>query len=80
MGKSREEKAFDKMSDIFADERLNVVQLGYLSALGFTPNMISKVKGWLHWHDHIGERVEVRDDGGMEYIDGEYLQYIKRHI
>lgn len=65
------------MADIFADERLNVVQLGYLSALGFTPTMISKVKGWLHWHDQISETVELKDDGGMAFIDGEYLEYIR---
>jgi len=77
MAQSREEKAYSKMADIFADERLNVVQLGYLSALGFTPTMISKVKGWLHWHDQISETVELKDDGGMAFIDGEYLEYIR---
>jgi hypothetical protein len=75
---SREEKAATKMADIFADDRLNVVQLGYHTGMEFTPNIINKLKGWLHWHDHISERVQLRDDGGMDYIDGEYLDYIKR--
>ena len=79
MSQSREESAYNKMADLFADERLNVVQLGYLSALGFTPNMISRVKGWLHWHDKVSESVSITDDGGMEFIDGEYLNYIKRN-
>ena len=79
MSQSREDKAYNKMSDLFADERLNVVQLGYLSAIGFTPTMISRVKGWLHWHDKISESIEIQDDGGMSFIDGEYLEYIRRN-
>ena len=79
MAQSKEEKAYNKIADIFADERLNVVQLGYLTALGFTPTMISRVKGWLHWHDTISESVDFNDDGGLSFIDGEYLEYIKRN-
>lgn len=79
MPQSREEKAANKIADIFADERLNVVQLGYDTSLTFTPNIINKIKGWLHWHDKIAESVHLRDDGGMDFIDGEYLEYIKTH-
>lgn len=79
MSQSREDKAFNKMADIFADERLNVVQLGYLSSLGFTPTMISRVKGWLLWHDKVSESISINDDGGMSFIDGEYLEYIRRN-
>lgn len=78
MPQGREEKAANKIADIFADERLNVVQLGYHSSLTFTPNIIEKIKGWLHWHEQVSESIDVRDDGGMDYIDGEYLKYIKR--
>jgi hypothetical protein len=79
VAQSREEKTYNKMSDLFADERLNVVQLGYLSALGFTPTMMSRIKGWIHWHDQISESVHIRDDGSMSFIDGEYLEYIRRN-
>lgn len=75
---SREEKGANKIADIFADDRLNVVQLAYYTSLGFTPNIVEKIRGWLHWHDHISERIEVRNDGGVDYIDGEYLDYIKK--
>lgn len=75
---SREERGADKIADVFADERLNVVQLGYHTSLGFTPHIMEKIRGWLHWHDHISERIGVTDDGGQEFIDGEYLDYIKR--
>lgn len=78
MPQGREERAANRIADIFADERLNVVQLGYHSSLTFTPNLIEKIKGWLHWHEQVSESIEVRDDGGMNYIDGDYLQYIKR--
>lgn len=78
MSQSREESGAKKIADVFADERLNVVQLGYHSSLTFTPNIIEKIKGWIHWHEQISESIEVRDDGGMNYIDGDYLQYIKR--
>ena len=75
---SREESAAKKMGDIFADERLNVVQLGYLTSMYWTPGMMNRFMGWLHWHNDIAEKVNLRDDGGMDYIDGEYLEYIKR--
>lgn len=78
MPQSREESSAKKIADIFADERLNVVQLGYHSSLTFTPNIIEKIKGWIHWHEQVSENIEVRDDGGINYIDGDYLQYIKR--
>lgn len=79
MAQTPEERAFKKIADIFADERLNVVQLGYFSATGFTPSMIERVKGWLHWHDQIADSIELRDDGGYSYLDGEYLKYIDRN-
>lgn len=76
---SREESGAKKIADIFADERLNVVQLGYHTSLGFTPTIMEKIRGWIHWHDNISESIEVRNDGGMDFIDGEYLEYIKRN-
>lgn len=79
MAQSREEKAANKIADIFADERLNVVQLAYHTGMLMTPNMANRLKGWLHWHEQVGESVQLRDDGGMDFIDGEYLKYIKRH-
>jgi hypothetical protein len=75
---TRDERAANKLGDVFSDERLNVVQLGHLTATTFTPSMANRLLGWLHWHNHIAERVELRDDGGVGYIDGEYLEYIKR--
>lgn len=75
---SREESASKKMADIFADERLNVVQLGYHTSLEWTPKMVERLLGWLHWHNQISESVEIRNDGGTDFIDGEYLEYIKR--
>lgn len=76
MPKSREEKASEKLGDIFADERLNVVQLGYCTVLSFTPAMIERLKGWIQWHDKIADSINIRDDGGIEYLDSEYLKYI----
>lgn len=76
---SREDKAFNKLADTFSDDRLNVVQLGYLTSTGLTKGAIERLRGWLHWHDHISENVHIRDDGGMEFIDGEYLECIKRN-
>lgn len=76
---SREESAAKKIADIFADERLNVVQLAYYTSLTFTPNMFERLLGWLHWHKDISEKVEIRDDGGMNFIEGDYLDYIKRN-
>ena len=75
---TREEKASDKLGDIFADERINVVQLGNLTATSFTPSMMNRFLGWLHWHNHIAERVNLRDDGGREYIDGEYIELLRK--
>lgn len=75
---SREESGANKIADIFSDDRLNVVQLAYHTSLGFTPRTVEKIRGWLHWHDHISERIQVTNEGGTEFIDGEYLEYIKR--
>lgn len=66
------------MGDIFSDERLNVVQLGYLTALSWTPSMVERMKGWILWHDKMSENVGFNDEGGMYFVDGEYLEYIKR--
>jgi hypothetical protein len=78
MAQSREEKAANKIADIFADERLNVVQLGYHTGLILTPSIMNRLRGWLIWHDQVAESVHLRDDGGTDFIDGEYLKYIKR--
>jgi hypothetical protein len=75
---SREDKAANKMGDIFADSRLNVVQLAYLTSLTWTPDMFNRFMGWLHWHNDLAEKVQLRSDGGIDYIDGEYLDYIKK--
>lgn len=77
---SREESAAKKLADIFADERLNVVQLAYYTSFTFTPKMFERLLGWLHWHRDISEKINVRDDGGIEYIQGEYLDYIRKQI
>lgn len=75
---SREESAAKKLADIFADERLNVVQLAYHTYTHFTPKMFERLLGFVHWHRTVNENVQIRDDGGMDFIDGEYLEYIKR--
>jgi hypothetical protein len=75
---SREEKAANKLADIFADERLNVVQLAYHTNATFTQTMFERLLGFIHWHKHINEMVQIRDDGGTDFIDGDYLNYIKR--
>lgn len=78
MAETREEKAYKKIADTFSDDRLNVVQLGYHTSTGLTKGALERLRGWLHWHDHISERARINDEGGMEFIDGEYLEYIKR--
>ena len=75
---SREEAAAKKLADIFADERLNVIQLAYHTNVGFTHTMFERLLGFVHWHKHINENVQIRDDGGMDFIDGDYLEHIKR--
>lgn len=75
---SKEESAAKKLADIFADERLNVVQLAYHTHAHFTPNMFERLLGFIHWHKTVNDNVKVRDDGGIDFIDGEYLEYIKR--
>lgn len=74
---SKEESAANRLADIFADERLNVVQLAYHTNNKFTPRMFERLLGFIHWHKTVSENVQVRDDGGRDFIDGEYLQYIK---
>ena len=76
---SREERAAEKMGDIFADERLNVVQLGYLTSMYWTQGMMDRFMGWFHWHNEIAKSVNLRDDGGVDFIQGDYLEFIRRN-
>lgn len=75
---SREESAAKKLADIFADERLNVVQLAYHTSFLFTASMWERLLGFVHWHREVSENIIQRDDGGFDYIHGEYLKYIKK--
>lgn len=75
---ANEDSAAKKLADIFADERLNVIQLAYHTHNYFTPTMFERLLGFIHWHRQVGENVHIRDDGGIDFIDGEYLNYIKR--
>lgn len=75
---SREAAAAKKLADIFADERLNIVQLAYHTHSQFTHGMFERLLGYIHWHKTVNDNVQVRDDGGTDFIDGDYLNYIKR--
>ena len=45
-------KHANKLADVFADERVNLLELAQLTALMFTPSMTEKLHKFLRWHTH----------------------------
>lgn len=45
-------KHTNKLSDVFADERVNVLELAQQTALVFTPSMNARLHQFLRWHSH----------------------------
>ena len=41
------------LADVFADERLNIIDLAHETSLLFTPSMTAKLHRFLRWHSHI---------------------------
>jgi hypothetical protein len=45
-------KQANKLSDVFADERVNILELAQQTALIFTPSMTARLHQFLRWHTH----------------------------
>jgi hypothetical protein len=45
-------KQANKLSDVFADERVNILELAQQTALVFTPSMTARLHQFLRWHTH----------------------------
>jgi hypothetical protein len=61
-------KNANKIADVFADERVNLLHLAQQTALLFTPQMTAKMHQFLRWHSHAvnGRLDETRPEISLD--------------
>lgn len=64
-----------KLSDLFADDRLNVITLAEVTAVRFTPKMTAKVHQWVLHHSRA-----VNRNNGVVELDEIPLDNIDRIV
>jgi len=54
-------KQVNKLSDVFADSRVEMAVLAKETSMTFTPEMTGKLQQWFRWHLHFanGRKSEI---------------------
>jgi hypothetical protein len=45
-------KTASRLADVFADERMNPIELAQDTFTLFTPSMTARLHQWIRWHSH----------------------------
>ena len=58
----------NKLADVFADDRVNLLHLAQQTALLFTPQMTARLYHFLRWHSHTvnGRKDETRPEISLD--------------